>query len=99
MRPEQHDIVRALSEARVAVVPCPVVDRALLSERLKGTMIDIVDIVGTETVENGRSCHAHEVCGAHLFPGSKVRFRKESTSPQSQGMRRTALLRMSSATG
>ena len=41
MRPEQHDIVRALSEARVAVVPRPVVDRALLAERLKGTMIDV----------------------------------------------------------
>jgi len=75
MRPEQHDIVRALSEARVAVVPRPVVDRALLAERLKGTMIDIV---GTETDENGRSCHAHEVCGAQLVPGSKVRIRRET---------------------
>ena len=45
MRTEQHDIVRAASEARVAVVPRPVVDHALLAERLRGTLIDIV---GTE---------------------------------------------------
>ncbi len=74
MRTEQHDIVRAASEARVAVIPRPVVDPALLMERLQGTMIDIV---GTETNENGRSCHAHEVCGAQLVPGSKVRIRRE----------------------
>ena len=69
MRTEQHDIVRAASEARVAVIPRPVVDRALLTERLQGTM---VDIVGTETNKNGRSCHAHEVCGKQLVPESKV---------------------------
>ena len=74
-RTEQHDIVRAVSEARVAVLPRPVVDRSLLSERLMGTM---VDIVGTETNENGRSCHAHEVCGEQLVPGSKVRIRRET---------------------
>ena len=51
MRTEQHDIVRAASEARVAVVPRPVVDHALLAERLRGTLIDIV---GTESSENGR---------------------------------------------
>ncbi len=68
-RTDQHDIVRAVSEARVAVLPRPVVDRSLLSKRLMGTM---VDIVGTETNENGRSCHAHEVCGEQLVPGSKV---------------------------
>jgi hypothetical protein len=72
---EQHGIVRAASEARVAVVPRPVVDRALLTERLQGTMIDIV---GTETNENGRSCHAHEVCGEQLVPRSKVRIRRET---------------------
>jgi hypothetical protein len=75
MRPEQHDIVRVLSEPRVVFVPRPVMDRALLAERLKETMIDIV---GMETAENGRSCHAHEVCGAQLDPGSKVRIRKET---------------------
>ena len=75
MRTEQHDIVRAASEARVAVVPRPVVDHALLAERLRGTLIDVV---GIETSENGRSCHAHEVCGAQLVPGSKVRIRKET---------------------
>jgi hypothetical protein len=75
MRPEQHDIVQVLSEPCVAVVPRPVVDCALLAERLKGMMIDIV---GTETAKNGRSCHAHEVCGAQLAPGSKVRIRKET---------------------
>ncbi len=50
-------------------------DRALLIERLQGTMIDIV---GTETNENGRSCHAHEVCGVQLVPGSKVRIHRET---------------------
>ena len=52
MRTEQHDIVQAASEARVAVVPRPVVDHALLAERLRGTLIDIV---GTESSENGRA--------------------------------------------
>ncbi len=51
MRTEQHDIVRAASEARVVVVPRPVVDHALLAERLRGTLIDIV---GTKSSENGR---------------------------------------------
>jgi hypothetical protein len=82
MRTEQNDIVRAASEARVAVVPRPIIDRALLAERLRGTMIDIV---GTETNENGRSCHAHEVCGAQLVPGSKVRIRRETYSSPTTG--------------
>jgi hypothetical protein len=38
----------------------------------------MVDIVGTETNKNERSCHAHEVCGAQLVPGSKVRIRRET---------------------
>ena len=38
----------------------------------------MIDIVGTETNENGRSCHAHEVCGEQLVPGSKVRIRRET---------------------
>ncbi len=58
MHIEQHNIVRAASETHVAVVPCLVVDRALLTKHLQGMMIDIV---GTETNENGRSCHAHKV--------------------------------------
>ena len=72
---EQHDIVQAASEAHVAVVPRPIDDCALLAERLRGTMINIV---GTEINENGRKCHAHEVCSAQLVPGSKVRIRKET---------------------
>jgi hypothetical protein len=82
MRPEQHDIVRVLSEPRVAVVPCPVVDHAFLAKRLKGTM---VHIVGTETAKNGRSCHAHEVCGAQLALGSKVCIRKETNISPTTG--------------
>ena len=76
MRSEQHVIVREASDGGVSVIPHPVVDRALLADRLQGTMIDIV---GTETSENGRSCHVHEVCGEQLVPGTKVRIRKETT--------------------
>ena len=82
MRTEQHDIVRAASEACVAMIPRPIVDCALLAERLMGTK---VDIVRTETDENGRTCHAHEVCGSQLVPGSKVRFQKETVISPTTG--------------
>jgi hypothetical protein len=74
---KQHDIIWAASEARIAVVPCPVpvVDRALFAERLRGTLIEIV---GAETSKNGRERHAHKVCGAQLTPGSNVCFRRET---------------------
>ena len=71
-----------ISKAREAVIPCPYVDRVLLAERLMGTK---VDIVGTETDENGRTCHAHDVCGSQLVPGSKVRFRKETVISPTMG--------------
>jgi len=89
MRAEQYDIVRAASEARVSVAPRSVVDHALLVERLRGTMIDIV---GTETNENGRSCHAHKVCGAQLVPGSKVRIRKETYISPTTGYKEDCLV-------
>jgi hypothetical protein len=79
---EQHVIVREASDGGVSVVPRPVVNQSLLAERLRGTM---VDIVGTETGENGRSCHAHEVCGMQLIPGSKVRIRKETVISPTTG--------------
>ena len=82
MRSEQHVIIREASDGRVSVVPRPVVNRALLAERLRGTMIDIV---GTETGENGRSCHAHGVCGMQLVPGSKVRICKETVISPTMG--------------
>ena len=66
---EQHDIIRAATVDHVAIVPRPIIDCALLAEHLWGTM---VDIVGMEIGENGRMCHAHEVCGSQLVPGSKV---------------------------
>jgi hypothetical protein len=62
MRTEQHDIVLAASEASVAVTPHPIAGRALLAERLMGTKVDIVGWM--ETDENGRTCHAHKVCGS-----------------------------------
>jgi hypothetical protein len=79
---EQHIIVLEAADGRVSVVPRPVVNQALLAKRLWGT---IIDIVGTETGENGRLCHAHEVCGAQLFPGSKVRIRKETVISPTMG--------------
>jgi hypothetical protein len=82
MRTEQHDIVRSASEACVAVTLRPIVDRALLAERLMGTK---VDIVGTEMDEKGRTCHTHEVCGSQLVPGSKVRFQKETVISPTMG--------------
>ena len=75
MRTKQHDMVRAASEAHVAVILHPVVDRALLIEHLQGTMIDIR---GMETTKNRRSCHAHKICGTQLVPGSKVRICRET---------------------
>jgi hypothetical protein len=89
MRTEQHDIVRAASEARVAVIPRPIVDRALLAERLMGTK---VDIVGTETDENGRTCHAHDVCGSQLVPRSKVRIQKETVTSPTAGNEKDCLI-------
>ena len=82
MRSQQHVLVREASDGGVSVFPRPVVNRSLLAERLRGTM---VDIVGTETGENGRSCHAHEVCGMQLVPGSKVRIRKETVISPTTG--------------
>jgi hypothetical protein len=82
MHTEQHDIVRAASEACVAVTPHSIVDRSLLAERLMGTKVDIVE---TETDENGKACHAHEVCGSQLVPGNKVRFRKETVISPTMG--------------
>ena len=78
---EQHDIVWAASKASVAVIPHLIVDRALLAEHLMGTN----DVVGTETNENGRICHAHEVFGSQLVPGSKVHFRKETVISPTTG--------------
>lgn len=73
-RVEQEKIVRSATNFhRVAVIARPLPDRALL-QRLQGTM---VDIVGIEIGDRGRSCHAHAACGEQLVPGSKVRFRKE----------------------
>jgi hypothetical protein len=46
MRTKQHHIVRAASKARVAMIPRPIVDHALIAESLMGTK---VDIVGMET--------------------------------------------------
>ena len=89
MRSEQHVIVREASDGADSVIPCPVVDRALLADRLRGTMIDIV---GTETSENGRSCHAHEVCGMQLVPGSKVRIRKETVIYPTMGDKEDCLV-------
>jgi hypothetical protein len=80
---EQHDIVRAASEACVAVTQHPIVNSALLAERLMGTK---ADIVRTEMDENGRTCHAHEVCESQLVLGSKVCFQKETViSPTTPG--------------
>jgi hypothetical protein len=81
MRTEQHEIVRAASKASVAMIPRPIVDCALLAERLMGTN----DVVGTETNENGRICHVHEVFGSQLVPGSKVHFRKETVISPTTG--------------
>jgi hypothetical protein len=82
MRTEQHDIVQAASEARVGVIPHPIVDCAFLAERLMQTK---VDIVGMETDENGRTCHAHKVCGSQLVSGSKVRIQKETVISPTTG--------------
>jgi len=45
----------------------------------------MIDIVGTETGENGRSCNAHKVYGMQLDPGSKVRIRKETVISPTMG--------------
>ncbi len=42
MHTEQHDIVRAASEASVAMISRPIVDRALLVEHLMGTKVNVV---------------------------------------------------------
>jgi hypothetical protein len=78
-----------ISKAREAVIPCPYVDRVLLAERLMGTK---VDIVGTETDENGRTCHAHDVCGSQLVPGSKVHVRKETVISPTMGNKEDCLV-------
>jgi hypothetical protein len=56
---------------------------------LRGTL---VDIVGTETGENGRTCHAHEVCGSQLVPGSKVHIRKEMPISPTTGNKEDCLV-------
>ena len=42
--------------------------------RLSGTL---VDVVGIAAKNRGRSCPRHDVCGAQLEPGMKVRIMKE----------------------
>jgi hypothetical protein len=57
------------------MIPHPIVDHALIAEHLMGTK---VDIIGMETIKNGKTCHAHKVSSSQLVPGSKICFRKET---------------------
>ena len=68
-RPRQ----RALSAAAFARAPEPEgqTRRDEIVARLCGTL---VNVVGIAAKNRGRSCPRHEVCGAQLEPGMKVRF-------------------------
>ena len=66
----------AISAAAFAQAPEPEgqTRRDDIVARLSGML---VDVVGIAAKNRGRSCPRHDVCGAQLEPGMKVRFIKE----------------------
>jgi len=75
--PVHRPLQRALSAAAFLRAPESEEGQTECDEivsRLCGTL---VDVVGIAAKDRGRSCPPHDVCGAQLEPGMKVRFVKE----------------------